>query len=171
MHKDGAVYARYVGDAYYRCAAPRVGAVHTCASLRACVFESLLGRGLCACVCLHARASQCGCCGVSRASRSQLVGRAALATLVPLTRVAVLDCCVCPPHVRAVCRVLPCEAGGRGLDVNPVGLTSTCAYALADPRVGVWGGQFATHAPPFEIARLGVCMRAVCWCSASRVAV
>ena len=59
-----------------------------------------------------------------------------------------------------MCRVLPCEAGGRGLDVNPVGLTSTCAYALADPRVGVWGGQFATHAPPFEIARLGVCMRA-----------
>ena len=181
------MYARHVGNAYYRCAAPRVGAVHTCFSLRACVFV---------CVRLLARAcvTMWVLWGESRL-RSQLVGRAALATLVPLTRVAVLDmlclsaprvcsasraavrgwrarsrcqscrpdldlrlrsrgfsgrrvvgslpptrrrvrshgsACACARFASAVCLVSPCETGVRGLDVNPVGLTSTCAYALVD---------------------------------------
>ena len=55
------------------CTAPRVGAVHTCSSLRACVFGRPIGRGVCACLCLHSRVSQRECCGVSCASRSQRV--------------------------------------------------------------------------------------------------
>ena len=99
-----------------------------------------LGRCVCACACLHARVSQCGCWRWAAPSRSHRVGMVrSWSRLCPRMLVAVLDTVRC---VRTACvqcfRVLPCEISGRGLDVNPLGLTSTCAYALTDPRVGAW---------------------------------